>query len=290
MEHIKHLHFLIEERLKALVPKKQGPHSLLSEAARYSLLSKSKRLRPLLTLSVVSDLNQDFQIALDPACAIEMVHTFSLIHDDLPCMDNAHLRRGKPSLHTVYGEAHAMLTGDFLLSHAFSVIAQTQSLTAQIKLDLIQLLAHKTGQGGMISGQVLDLLSEGKNSDYETLTFIFENKTAALISASLKIGALIVGANKEISRQLENCGLAMGIAFQMLDDILDVTSDEATLGKPIGSDIENKKSTFLKLFGFEKAITETLFYFKKAKKLANGFQSIACLIDQNESKVLSLMR
>ena len=289
MEHIKHLHFIIEDKLAALVPKKRGPHSLLSEAARYSLLCKAKRLRPLLTLSVLFDLNQDIQKALDPACAIEMIHTFSLIHDDLPCMDNAHLRRGKPTLHTVYGSAHAILTGDFLLSHAFSVIAKTSYLNAQVKLELIDLLSDKTGQGGMISGQVVDLLSEGKNSDHKTLTFIFENKTAALISASLKMGAMIAGVNKNVSCQLEKCGLAMGVAFQMLDDILDVTSDEATLGKPTGADKENKKSTFLKLFGYEKALTETLFYFKKAKQLADGFQSIAFLIDQNQSKILSLM-
>lgn len=279
----------IEERLNILIQKKEGPHSLLSKAARYSLLSQSKRLRPLLTLCTLSDLSQDFKIGLDPACALEMVHTFSLIHDDLPCMDNAHLRRGKPSLHIVYGEAHAILTGDFLLSHAFSIIARAPNLSPEIKLDLTELLSEKTGQGGMISGQVVDLLSEGKKINHETLTFIFEMKTAALISASLKFGALIAGASKEVCKQLENCGLAMGIAFQMLDDLLDVTSDETTLGKPIGSDVKNKKSTYLTLFGYEKALTETLFYFKKAKQLAQGFQSVTKLIDQNQSKILSLM-
>ena len=166
---------LIESRLRHLIPAIDAPHALLFEAARYSLLSSAKRLRPLLVLSVLEDFDKPVEWGLDPACALEMVHTYSLIHDDLPCMDNDDLRRGKPTLHKIYGQGQAVLTGDYLLTHSFHVITTAPHLNPATKIELIKLLSERAGGNGMIGGQVVDLLSEGKKIDRDTLNFMYEN-------------------------------------------------------------------------------------------------------------------
>lgn len=242
------LRSLINERLEALIPLKEGPHSLLYEAARYSLLLPGKRLRPLLLLSVLQDHAIPIEAGLDAACALEMIHTYSLIHDDLPCMDNDDLRRGKPTLHKIYGEGQAVLTGDFLLTHAFQILAQS-ALPQQV----ITIIAKRAGGDGMIGGQVVDLFTEGKETNWDTLLFMYLGKTAALFSAALEVGAVIANLPYSNQMALKHGGKYFGIAYQMTDDILDITSDEETLGKPIRSDEKNHKSNCITLFGLERA-------------------------------------
>lgn len=245
---------LIENTLEELVKEKSGfPHSLLFESARYSLLSKAKRLRPLLTLATVETFGGDLNAALYPACALELIHTYSLIHDDLPCMDDDDLRRGRPTLHKVYGEGHAVLTGDYLLTYAFEVLAKSPSLNPDQKVELMQILSQKAGADGMVGGQSADLLFEGKLTDWQTLEFIHLNKTAALISASLEFGAVIANAPSHDRDLLKMIGQEIGLSFQIVDDILDVTGSEEEIGKPIHSDEENHKSTSITVLGLEKA-------------------------------------
>ncbi len=253
------LRSLINERLDALISEREGPHSLLYKEARYSLLLPGKRLRPLLLLKVLEDYDLPIEKGLDAASALEMIHTYSLIHDDLPCMDNDDLRRGKPTLHKVYGEAQALLAGDFLLTYAFEVLAKSGLPT-----EVITIIAEAAGGEGMIGGQVVDILSEGKEINWDTLLFMYLRKTAALFSAALECGALISGAPYPEQMALRNAGKYFGIAYQIRDDILDVTSDEKTLGKPIFSDLANNKSNCLTLFGKEKGEDLAASFLEKA--------------------------
>lgn len=269
------LHPLIETHLERLIPEGEGPQSLLYQAARYSLLLPGKRLRPLLLLTVLEDYGLAPEVGLDAAAALEMIHTYSLIHDDLPCMDDDDLRRGKPSLHKVYGEAQAILAGDFLLTYAFEVLAKS-SLPRQV----MTIIAQAAGGGGMIGGQVIDLLSEEKTLDWDTLLSMYLGKTAALFAAALECGALISGASYFEQTLLRNAGKYFGIAFQIHDDILDVTADETLFGKPLFSDAKNKKSNALSLFGLEKAKDLKAAFLEKAlnalpkhvKKVSSLFQ------------------
>lgn len=269
------LRSLINERLETLVPLKEGPHSLLYEAARYSLLLPGKRLRPLLLLSVLQDHDIPIEAGLDAACALEMIHTYSLIHDDLPCMDDDDLRRGKPTLHKIYGEGQAVLTGDFLLTHAFQILAQS-ALPQQV----IAIIAEAAGGDGMIGGQVVDLLTEGRETNWDTLLFMYLGKTAALFSAALEAGAVIADLPYSTQMALRNAGKYFGIAYQITDDILDVTSNEETLGKPIGSDEKNHKSNCITLFGLEKAkeLAES-FHEKTLETLPEGSAITHSLMD-----------
>ncbi|NGX50242.1 MAG: Farnesyl diphosphate synthase [Chlamydiae bacterium] len=234
-ESIVHKRNLIDAHLEKLIPLVEGPHGRLFEAARYSLLLPGKRLRPLLTLAVLEDYGVPIQEGLDAASALELVHTYSLIHDDLPCMDNDDFRRGKPTLHRVYGEGHAVLTGDFLLTRAFEVLAKEPELLA--------ILASRAGGEGLIGGQVVDLLSEGEEIDWERLEFMYKGKTAALFSAALEFGAVIAESSDEDRAALKRAGECFGIAFQIRDDISDGTS----------SDLIKQKATALTLFGRERA-------------------------------------
>ena len=229
------LNKLIEERLEA-------PHKALFSSARYSLLAKAKRLRPLLTLAVTESFNGNLEAAFYPACALEIIHTYSLIHDDLPCMDDDDLRRGIPTVHKIYGEGHAVLTGDYLLTLAFEVLAKSPLLTAEQKIELITILSERAGGDGMVGGQVVDMLSEGKDIDLETLSFIHSHKTGALISASLEFGGVIANVCKEDKDLLKKIGYEIGLSFQIIDDILDVKGTEKEIGKPVHSDLANKKA------------------------------------------------
>lgn len=242
---------LIEQRLREIIPVVNSPHALLYQAARYSLLLPAKRFRPLLVLAVLDDFDSPIEWGIDPACALEMVHTYSLIHDDLPCMDNDDLRRGKPTLHKVYGEAEAVLAGDYLLTYAFEVLAQAPHLSSETKLRLIQLLSSRAGGEGMIGGQVVDILHEGKPIDAETLKLMFTKKTAALLATALEFGALIAGLNSDDQAHLQKAGFALGTGFQYIDDLLDVIGDEQELGKPVGSDQSKEKATALTLYSEE---------------------------------------
>ena len=249
----------INQRLEELLPKREGLHFLLFLFSYYSLMLPGKRLRPLLLLNTLKDYNVPFEKGLDVACALEMIHTYSIIHDDLPCMDDDDLRRGKPSLHKVYGEGQAVLVGDFLLTYAFEVLA-----TCGVSQEITSIIAKAAGGHGMIGGQLVDILFEGKEVDWNILEFMYLGKTAALFSAALECGALLSNAPLEERESLKKCGAYYGVAFQMYDDILDVTASTSSLGKPSGSDRAKEKSNCITLLGIERATEVAAEYKKRA--------------------------
>jgi len=222
------------------------PDSLL-EAIRYSLFAGGKRLRPALALGAADLVAGDDGPALPVACALEMIHTYSLIHDDLPSMDNDDLRRGKPTCHRAFGESTAILAGDALLTMAFDMAAETGSTA------IVREIARAAGVAGMVGGQQLDLEGEGRQRDLAGLQRIHRAKTGALIRVALRAGALAAGATARQCDALTACGEHLGLAFQITDDILDVVGTEAALGKPIGSDVSLGKSTYPALVGLEES-------------------------------------
>jgi geranylgeranyl diphosphate synthase type II len=225
------------------------PYASLFSSARYSLLASGKRLRPLLALATAASYGLSYEAALVPACAIEMIHTYSLIHDDLPCMDDDAMRRGKPTLHKVFPEWHALLTGDYLLTYAFELLAEAPTLSDAQRVALVRTLAVRSGAHGMIGGQMIDLLCVGQKVDWDLLEKMHLGKTAGLIAASLEFGGIIAGASEADMLALQKTGFAIGIAFQLIDDLLDDTGTEEELGKPIGSDRENFKATAVSVLG-----------------------------------------
>jgi len=242
---------LIEERLHVLVPPPSKVlYSALFDAARYSLFSGGKRLRPLLALASAHTFGAELEKALDPACALECIHTYSLIHDDLPCMDNDDLRRGKPTLHRVFPEWHALLTGDYLATFAFEILAACTALTDGEKIELVHILSSRAGARGMIGGQIIDLMSQGHLIDIMLLQEMHANKTAALISASLEFGAVVAHASAQDRLLIKKCGMQIGIAFQIADDILDASPHE---GHKETSDEIEQKATAVSLLGLEEA-------------------------------------
>lgn len=243
----------VNSQLNEIITPQITPCHSLFEAAKYSINSSGKRLRPILTLAVAETLQGDGKLALKPACAIEMIHTYSMIHDDLPCMDDDDFRRGKPTLHKVFSEGIAVLAGDFLLTHAFQVILESPGLNDSQKLDLISVLTKSSGGKGMIAGQVMDIEAEEKEISYEALKTIHKKKTGALITASIEFGAIISNATHEERQLFKQFGDRIGLAFQVIDDVLDVTQSELKHGKKTSSDTENKKSTYVSHFGIEKA-------------------------------------
>ena len=243
----------LEKTLEDLLTPPDGPYSYIFEAARYSLLSPGKRVRPLLTIASGEAFGASIEKTLFPACAIEMIHTYSLIHDDLPCMDDDDLRRGKPTLHLVYPEGQAVLAGDLLLTRSFETLAASPNLKAQQIVDMIAILSKQAGGMGMIGGQSLDLSSENKQIPWETLEHIHIGKTSALLSASLEIGGIAAEVSSSFRRQLCQLGQTIGLSFQIIDDILDVEGSQGLLGKPIGSDQNNNKVTSVSLLGLRNA-------------------------------------
>lgn len=225
------------------------------EAMRYSLLSGGKRLRPVLTIEFCRASGGQADLALPFACALEMIHTYSLIHDDLPCMDDDALRRGRPTNHKVYGEGLAVLAGDALLTYAFETIVcfadRSQLLPNQI-VDAIHVLAHEAGYYGMIGGQVLDLAAEHTVPTLNELVNLQDKKTGGLIRAAAKMGCILGNASAQQVKAAQTYADRLGLAFQIQDDILDIEGDEAVFGKPIGSDIEQGKATFPALIGLQK--------------------------------------
>lgn len=257
---------IIEQELNRLVPVRHGPYQHLFESARYALLGGGKRLRPILTLTTTRMLEGDPQLALIPACTLELIHAYSMIHDDLPCMDNDDYRRGKLTVHRKYSEGHAVLTGDFLLTYAFEVLATHPHLSPDKKSQLIATLAHRSGSEGMIGGQVMDLAYEGKKVPLDTLRLLHCNKTAALITAAIEFGGIISNATTSQMDCLRQFGEAIGLAFQVIDDILDVTSSQTKHGKAIASDIRNEKSTYVSLLGIDHAQAYALNFYNQAIK------------------------
>lgn len=227
--------------------------SEVCRAARYSLLGGGKRIRAILTLSVCDMLGGEMQAAAQFAAAVEMLHCYSLIHDDLPCMDNDDMRRGKPSSHIKFGEANALLAGDSLLTFAFQTAGEAKDIPADAVAKAVSLLARAAGCAGMIAGQVQDLENENKTVSVDDLRSVDVLKTGELIRCACQLGCVAAGADDKKLEAARVYAENLGIAFQIVDDILDVTSDEATLGKPIGSDAENCKNTYVSLLGLEKA-------------------------------------
>lgn len=244
----------LEKSLLEFLPQQDEYIRTVIEAMRYSLTAGGKRIRPMLTLAFAKICGGSEEAALPFACAVEMIHTYSLIHDDLPCMDDDDLRRGKPTNHKVYGEAAAVLAGDGLLTLAFETVLCEKAVEQNgfgkcVKAG--RLLAQCAGAEGMIGGQIIDMESENRAADLHRLKVMDQKKTGALIKAACLAGCISAGANEAQLKAAEEYAQCIGLAFQIVDDILDVTSDEATLGKPIGSDQENNKTTYVTLLGLE---------------------------------------
>lgn len=238
----------VEEYLSGLF---QGEvaYGSLREAMRYSVLAGGKRVRPVLTLAFCDALGGDWHKALPFACALELVHTYSLIHDDLPCMDDDDFRRGKPTCHKVYGETMAVLAGDALQPEAFQLIASAPDMTDRQRLDAILVLARACGGDGMVAGQVLDV--EGKCGNESDVKLLHSLKTGAMICAAAELGCIAAGNSAEMRAKAVEYGKHIGLAFQVRDDMLDVIADESEFGKPVGSDREEGKVTFVDLLGLE---------------------------------------
>ncbi len=225
------------------------------EAMRYSLLAGGKRLRPILCLATCDMTGGTKEMAMPTACALEMIHTMSLIHDDLPAMDNDDFRRGKPTNHKVYGDDIAILAGDGLLAYAFEYVAtQTKNVAPENVIKIVACLGRTVGAAGLVGGQVLDLESEGKSGiSAETLSFIHTHKTGALLEASVVSGAILANAPQEDINRLSVYAQNIGLAFQIIDDILDITATDEQLGKTAGKDLEAQKATYPSLWGLEKS-------------------------------------
>lgn len=246
----------IEELLKAYLPAQEGYQKLIMEAMEYNLMAGGKRLRPMLMQETFTLFGGSGTIVEPFMAALEMIHTYSLVHDDLPAMDNDDYRRGRKTTHVVYGEAMGILTGDALLNYAFETAAKTFAMYPEKSLEIgkaIQILAGKAGVFGMIGGQVVDVNSAGQAVSKDVLNFIYELKTSALIECAMMIGAILAGANDIEVQKVEQIAKNVGIAFQIQDDILDVTSTVEVLGKPVLSDEKNEKTTYVTLEGIEQA-------------------------------------
>ena len=244
----------IEEIIKAYMPKEEGPQKLIMEAMNYSVTVGGKRLRPMLMQETFRLFGGEGDVIEPFMAAQEMIHTYSLVHDDLPAMDNDEYRRGKKTTWVAYGEDMAVLAGDGLLNYAFETALKAFGKADALKVaEALKILAGKAGIYGMIGGQVVDVMSEEKKIDMETLLFIHRNKTSALIQSSMMIGAVLAGASKEDVEKIEKIGEDIGLAFQIQDDILDVTSSLEVLGKPVHSDEKNEKTTYITLEGLEKS-------------------------------------
>ena len=242
---------LVNTALDQSLPSQNTPPPQLHEAMRYAVLGGGKRLRPLLCLSTASAFGLEPEKALPAAVALELLHTSTLVHDDLPAMDNDDLRRGRPTAHKVFGEAQAILAGDALLLLSLEVLAQSQPKPPYNSGDLVQELARAVGSTGVIGGQWEDIASEGKDPEPQLLDYIHLHKTAALLRSSCRLGAMLGGADAHTLDQLSLYGQKLGLAFQIVDDILNATSTPEVLGKACGSDAAHKKMTYVALYGID---------------------------------------
>ena len=245
----------IEKLLKEYMPEEKGYQKTIFEAMNYSLKAGGKRLRPILTLEACRIVGGNEEDVIPFAIAIEMIHTYSLIHDDLPALDDDDLRRGRPTNHKVYGDAMAILAGDGLLNYAFEIMLKSSigKENPAKYLNAINEIAKSSGVYGMIGGQVVDIESEDKKIEMEKLDFIHLNKTAAIIVGCMRAGAIIGDATEKQLENITKYATNIGLSFQIADDILDITGDESKLGKKVGSDIDNNKSTYPSLIGLEKS-------------------------------------
>ena len=269
---------MIDQALDHHLPQADNYPPLIFQAVRYSLFAGGKRLRPILCLAAAEAVGGEIQPLLPVACALEMIHTYSLIHDDLPAMDNDDLRRGRPTSHKVFGEAAAILAGDALLTEAFHLMSARDRLgqtPAEKLLQVIHDIAEAAGFWGMVGGQVVDIQSEEKKANQETLDYIHTHKTGAMILASVRAGAVLSDARVKDLQALSDYGRHIGLAFQIADDILNVEGNRSILGKDTGSDAERGKMTFPGLWGLESSRKKTVELVGLALSAIQGFDDRA---------------
>ncbi|HHY70464.1 MAG TPA: polyprenyl synthetase family protein [Thermoanaerobacterales bacterium] len=266
----------VEQALIKYLPQKDVFPLKLHEAMHYSTLSGGKRLRPIMVMKAAEFFGMPYEKVMPTACGIEMIHTYSLIHDDLPVMDNDDFRRGKPTCHKLYGDALALLAGDALLTHAFATMAknsQVNGIYSDAVIDVIAKVSLAAGGYGMIGGQTVDIASSGEHISKNTLFYISTHKTGCLISASLWSGARLAEAPKQDLETIRCFGEKIGLVFQIVDDILDIKGTETILGKPVGSDTKNKKNTFVHLFGYDNSVKLVEKLSLEAKELISKYKS-----------------
>ena len=270
----------IDRALDRLLPRASVRPATIHRAMRYSLMAGGKRLRPIMVLAAAEACGGRIEPALPLAVAVECVHTYSLIHDDLPCMDDDDLRRGRPTSHKMFGEGIAVLAGDALLTHAFQLAAQAPATTRHGAADYVRELAVAGGSLKLIAGQVADLEGEGRKLSARDLQWIHERKTAALIQASLRLGGMSANATHTRLRQLSDFGLALGLAFQIMDDILDVTQTSEKLGKSAGKDVKAAKATYPALLGLDGARKAAARWTSRARRAIAPFGPRALRLQQ----------
>ena len=265
----------IEAVLKSYLPREEGFAKTMAQAMNYSVLAGGKRLRPMLILETCRMFGGEDKLAYPFMAAMEMIHTHSLVHDDLPALDNDDYRRGRLTTHKVYGEAMGVLSGVALMNYAYEVmltafdLAEDEKARARV-IKALKVMSHKTGLYGMLGGQSVDVENDGKPMSREMINYIYENKTSALIEGSMMAGAILGGASAEEVAVVEKAASGIGLAFQIQDDILDVTSTAEELGKPIHSDEKNHKTTYVTLMGIEKASQQVAELSEEAVKLLEG--------------------
>ncbi|WP_020409327.1 polyprenyl synthetase family protein [Hahella ganghwensis] len=258
---------LIDQYLDQILPLPQGAQSLLREAMRYSVLNGGKRVRPLLVFATIEALGGNTELGLGPAAAVEMIHSYSLVHDDLPAMDDDDLRRGKPTCHIAYDEATAILVGDALQALAFQHLSEFENISADFRLAMIRELTKASSDSGMVGGQAIDLAAVGQNLALEELEFMHLNKTGAIIEASVVMGALSCQRNcQDLIEPLRTFARSIGLAFQVRDDIIDIESDTQRLGKTQGKDAANNKPTYTSLLGVDGAKSKADLLYQSALK------------------------
>ncbi len=277
MDFKKELNLRTEEINKILdeyMPKTDGKQKTVIDAMNYSISAGGKRLRPMLMYETYKLFGGEGDVIKPFMAAMEMIHTYSLVHDDLPAMDNDEYRRGKKTTHAVYGETMGILAGDALLNYAFETAASSFDILFEPKVaKALKILSEKAGIYGMIGGQVVDIESEGKKVDIDTVEFIHTLKCGALIEASMQIGAILAGVDADAEKKIASAGADIGFAFQIQDDILDVTSTTEILGKPVGSDDKNEKSTYVSLKGIDKAKEDVKILSERAINTISSFDN-----------------
>ncbi len=277
---------LIEKELEFQIQSISAPQPL-KESMLYSVLAGGKRIRPLFLLAVLDFLNEEHKDAYTISAAIEMIHTYSLIHDDLPSMDNDDYRRGKLTNHKVYGEALAILAGDALLTYSFGLIARLPNLNSDSKLDLIQAFSQASGAEGMVGGQVLDMESERKKISVTELEFIHKNKTGALLEFSIYAGAILANAKGDKVEALKNYACHIGIAFQIQDDILDIEGTSETLGKTAGKDVASDKNTYPALLTLQGAKDKKEWHINQALSSLRSINEESGILDELAAYIIN---
>lgn len=289
-EYLKERKEIVDSALDWLLPSVSEPPQKVHEAMRYSTIDGGKRIRPILALAACDAVGGSHGPVIPAACAIECIHAFSLIHDDLPCMDDDDLRRGRPTSHKVFGEAMALLAGDALFAFAFQLVSEIRDAPADVVLEVTRILAQAVGTHGMVGGQVMDMLAQGRDVGLPEVEQIHRWKTGALLEASVVIGGLLGGASKEQLRAISTYGRNVGLAFQIADDVLDLRGDEEKLGKPVGSDLEMDKATYPSVIGIDasielarKAVSEAIDALSDFGERAEALRLIARYIVERET-------